>query len=41
MVIAMSSPFSRLAEPLVRRDVAEIFAYRRAAVQGRFPPALA
>lgn len=33
------APFSRLAEPLVSRDVAEIFAYRRAAIQGRFPPA--
>lgn len=33
------APFSRLAEPLVRRDVEKIFAYRRAAIEGRFPPA--
>lgn len=32
------APFSRLAEPLVRRDVSEIFSYRRAAIQERYPP---
>lgn len=30
------APFSRLGEPLVRRDVAEIFAHRRAAIAERF-----